>query len=473
MFGIPADSSNKYMLLAIPALLFLGLRIIGFDGLYGQDSYEYLRYSIRLQDFLTGGPFPGDLVWPKGYLFLSALLSFLIPVSLAGQLISLICLYLSFYFLYKSLALLYPNTKNRFAYLILAFLLSPYILRLSFVMMADTLAILCLSATAFYTLAYNKSQRFSLLIAAVFWASFAGFSRYATLVPIAPMLIWLLFSWFKSRQWKQFIVLLIPSGFFLVHLFFEANGSDFLDHHLVERWSFLNFFSTEFNAATGPQLPNVKYLLPNILFYTLGFFHPGFFILLPVLLIFLLKKKEFKAFPLPLWASLILYCLFLAGISFQGIRYLSLAYPLLILLFFPAFEGAIEMVNKRKTQLLFGLGLIQLALFSIAMLPSYQMNKLERDIALELEPFQNNTLYSFELDVSLQQRGLDFKYINLWAEDYNQFEKGALVLFNEERFSKAYEGKFLMNNWNKLNTDFELVEVKELPRAWKLYRING
>ena len=66
----------------LPLLVFVYLRWQGFDGLYGQDSYEYLRYTERMKAFFLGGAYPGDLVWPKGYLLLCAALSF-VPAVLS------------------------------------------------------------------------------------------------------------------------------------------------------------------------------------------------------------------------------------------------------------------------------------------------------------------------------------------------------------------------------------------------------
>ncbi len=446
--------------------------VFNFDGLYGQDSYEYYRYTERLAAFLKGGAFPGDLVWPKGYLFICAFTSFILPTALAGQLISITCLYLSFLFLYKTARVLYKDSSFLLIYLALSFLLSPYILRLSAVMMADTLAILCLSACAYYSISYQRQAKFGQLLALTIWASLGAFSRYAVIVPIVPFVIWAIILWFKQRRWSQLCLLVIPALFLIVHLYFEGNGSDFLSHHFIDHWNIANWFKREFVGATDPQLPTANYILPNLLYYSLGFFHPGFFFLLPFLLIFLLKNRSFTQFPSVLWISILSYSLFLAGITFQGSRYLSLSYPLLVLLFFPAFADLMKRTKKWKNFVLMAITCMQILLFYRAMQPSYQMNQFEQYTAEVLHKYEGQTLYSFEVDISLQQRGLQFNYLNLWAREYEEFESGALIVFNEKRFANQYEGKNLMNNWIKVQALHELVEISDLNQGWKLYRIN-
>ena len=54
--------------------------------------------------------------------------------------------------------------------------------------------------------------------------------------------------------------------------------------------------------------------------------------------------------------------------------------------------------------------------------PILERNHLEQEITSKLENYQNKTLYSFDIDIALQGRGLDFEYKNLWIEKYNTFE---------------------------------------------------
>mgnify|MGYP001587446872 CR=1 FL=1 len=462
------------LLLFFPIAILIFLIALGFDGLYGQDGYEYARYAIKLREFLLGGEFPGDVVWPKVYLFILATFSLALPISLAGQLISLLAFYACYYFLKKTISLLYGSNEKAEPFLLIAFLLSPYILRLSVVVMADTFAMLSVIATAYYYFRYKKSSKLVDIALCVLWGTLGVFSRYAVLVPIAPFLLWAMVHWLGIKKWKHLVVLTIPIFVFFINLLLEGSGSKFTNHHLIENWSFLNLFKSEFFAPAGLEISNRNYLLPNGIFYFFSFFHPGFFVLLGVAMLVNIKKlREYlRLSPSPLIISIILYSIFLSGITFQGNRYIALSYPLFLIFSFPAIRDFIERLKKNYATLIVGCVLLQLTLFVRAMWPSYNMNETERNLVAEMEPFEGSVLYSFEVDISMQQRGLDFQYISLWKEEIKDFQSGALVVFNEPRIAKLYTDKNPMKNWNRLQQDYSLNPIKKMKSGWTLYKIE-
>ena len=65
--------------IVLPVLLLIGNLLAGFNGLYGQDSFEYLRYSRALHHYLSAGVLPGPFHWPLFYPLSGALLSFILP----------------------------------------------------------------------------------------------------------------------------------------------------------------------------------------------------------------------------------------------------------------------------------------------------------------------------------------------------------------------------------------------------------
>ena len=69
--------SSYLVLTLVPALIIIFTRAFGFDGLYGQDSYEYLRYSNALYNAFNGGESAGDYFWPLYYPLLGAIANFL------------------------------------------------------------------------------------------------------------------------------------------------------------------------------------------------------------------------------------------------------------------------------------------------------------------------------------------------------------------------------------------------------------
>lgn len=471
---IAVKSLPVKVLYALPLMVLLALHLIGFDGLYGQDSYEYLRYTDSFQQFILGGDHPGDLVWPKGYLISCALLGFILPNALAGQIISLFCLYGITYYLEKLIKLFNSNHRYLKVFILTTLLLSPYVLRLGVVMMADTLAILAVVATTYFAVQYKNQQTTKTAIAFLFWAAFAGFSRYAALVPIAPLLIWVGFLWLRKPRLKHLLGLIAPSLMLIIHFYLEAGGSDFLGHHFIAHWDFMNLFRSSFITEPELQIPNEVYQYPNLIYYVFALFHPGFFLGSVLILAFNLKriKDYIKQFPLIVFLSILVYIIFLAGITYQGSRYLSLIYPLFLLFLYPAFADSMEKVQQHQNKVVLLLIVIQLALFSRAMYPTFQLNQFEQSLTKSLENYQGEVLYTFEVDVALQQRKLDFDFRSIWQKELKVFEPNALVLFNEERISKKFKGKNPMLNWEKMNQSMQLIEIEKLDSGWNLYRLE-
>ncbi|MCW8823527.1 MAG: hypothetical protein OQK63_05540, partial [Ignavibacteriaceae bacterium] len=89
---IKSQTVKKLLPFILPSIIFLVLLIFfKFNGLYGQDSHEYYRYSKDIIKFLTGGPLPANFHWPVLYPLFGAILSFVIPDPLLClQLISFV-----------------------------------------------------------------------------------------------------------------------------------------------------------------------------------------------------------------------------------------------------------------------------------------------------------------------------------------------------------------------------------------------
>src|ERR1041385_6204126 len=102
----------------IPVLLIVFRYIIGFNGLYGQDSYEYLAYSRLAHDFFLKGMIPHSFHWPIMYPVPGAILSFVFSSALAMQIISIAAFSGALYFIYKIISLLYPGAKNSLGYVL-------------------------------------------------------------------------------------------------------------------------------------------------------------------------------------------------------------------------------------------------------------------------------------------------------------------------------------------------------------------
>ena len=83
---------KKYFYLAwgiFLGLLILVTNLLPFNGLYGQDSHEYFRFSQHLQSVLLSGTPVGEFFYPVMYPLIGAILGFVLPDVAALQGISL------------------------------------------------------------------------------------------------------------------------------------------------------------------------------------------------------------------------------------------------------------------------------------------------------------------------------------------------------------------------------------------------
>ena len=120
-------------------ILLIGIiAVAGYNGLYSQDSYEYLRYCVRLYDFLNAGALPGDYFWPLNYPLMGAILAFVTGPQIALQLLSILAaswiLYLLCMFLFSE----FPGREREIILYVLLFLgAAPYFFRYTVSSMSD------------------------------------------------------------------------------------------------------------------------------------------------------------------------------------------------------------------------------------------------------------------------------------------------------------------------------------------------
>lgn len=462
------------LVFAIPFLCLAIVRFIGFDGLYGMDSYEYFRYSKELKSAIINGSEIGSFFWPQGYPILVLLFSLIIPTSLAGQIVCSLSLSLTGLFVEKSAKILFPTAVNSKWLILLAIVCSPYFLRNGIQFMSDIPAVLSFVCCLYFALRYAKKPSFSSLTLCAFFAGFGVFIRLGVGVVLIPVLIFTMFNWFKSKKWIQIFAVIPLVAIYLLYHLLQPDTSEVFQHHFVDEWNVLNFFKTNFPSDEKHGLANLSYTFPNLAYFTFKFLHPGFFALNVVLVgLSLFYKSTKEKLPIYLLVSVVLLnTIFLSGVTVQVERYLFLSYPAFVLLMVPAFDSLLSKALKFKNVALCGLLLVQLGLAVRAIQPSITRSLLEEEIANELSELQGNTLYIFEMDLAMQQRDLTFEYKNLWVEEYNQFEPTALVLFNPVKFKERFEHKTPMKNWNKLNEQYELKEIKSFEFGWNLYKIE-
>ena len=461
-------------LILFPILLFVIVRfIIGFNGLYGQDSHEYYRYSRAINNFIRTGESPGDYFWPVYYPILGAIAGLIIDNLISLQLISVLSLSGSLFFLYKIISQTFNRNNDVVLYLLIIFLFSPYVFRNSFVVMSDMLTVFCITASLYFFISYLNDGKLKQFIFFTVFSVLSVLTRYAAFVIlIIPSLI-ILFEILKKKRFNHltiavFLVLILIIPHILIR---KTNSTEFLGHVWLQRWSVLNYFKKDFVTPDGTE----HFRLPNILTAFSNIYYPQY-LLFGFILIPFIQKKLFKirSWIIALFMILI-YSLFLAGIPYQNQRFFLLSTPLVAVLFYPSYERILNFLNDKKKLKYFVLGfliLLQLFLCVYFFRSAYNRNILEKEVAafLKTEPYKK--VYTFDIDVSFMSYGVKNKINNMWKEKINKFDKNSVVIFDEDRFRVQWANMNPMLNWEKLKSNYTLIEIKNFGAGWKAYEIH-
>ncbi|HOY96428.1 MAG TPA: glycosyltransferase family 39 protein [Catalimonadaceae bacterium] len=457
-------------------MVFVLLRALGFDGFFGQDSYEYLRLSRQMQaSWLENAPV-AEAIYPPGYPFLGAVLGLITGSSEWGlSMVSLLAGLLSLWFFRQILDLLYQGQHTeKTIFTLLVLLVSPAFLKASQVAMSDMCALCLVLGTVFLALQYDQKGRSALLFAAASLAALAVSVRIATLVVLPFPVLFLAWKSFEKKHFLAWIGSVLTAVILLVGLFQLQHFSSLLASghpYSPDHWNPANFFRKEFHSYEG----NMVYTLPNLVFVTGIFYHKAFQFWGGIYLVFLLRN--WKSIPFNarlLWLPVVAYLLFMAGLSVQNERYLLLVFPLALILVFPGFVGLVNLLKQKKLWIpALALHLaMQLFLNYRSLRGPVRLSAFEKNMAADLQPFRNQKVYSFSVDVALQQRIPGMEFLNLWEKRYGEFDPDAMVLFNETEFAKDWAGQNPMLNWEKLQNDYRLRPVKSWPDGWALYEID-
>ena len=443
-----------------------------FNGLYGQDAHEYLRYTRRLADWMQGGTVPGDYFWPLNYPLYGAVLSLILGAPILSlQLLSLVSIIATAFLLREILLGCWPEKKEQVTpYVLIFFLAAPYLLRSGLLIMSDAFAcfFLCLFFLAYFR--YWRQASGEWLLLAAFAAGSAVMTRYAAGVLLFLPGMHLLFGALRKKQWLWIIaggaiIGLVSWPHFLIRC---EHAAAFLGHAFLDNWSMVHWFRQSFTT----QASSYHYALPNIVYGFYALIHPGY-CFLGGILIFFWRKKDFATIQVRIiLLSFMLYALFLAGIPFQNNRFLLLAFPLSLILLYPAVQRGYGKLGSRNSRLMFWLVicLVQAALFYRAMQTFVRLNHLEQTIAHEVNALPPNKMYTFYVDLALQSYQTPHELVNLWKAPLEEVAPGELVLFHPTKFQQQWEGHVLMQNWSFLLEKHHLKPIKDLPGGWKLYQ---
>lgn len=466
-----ASSYENLTLFIIPFLLIIILRVVGFDGLYGQDSYEYLRYTNAIQDYIINDIHPGNYFWPVLYPTLGSLLGFLFGSALALQLISCLSFSIACVYILKTIRLLYPKAQFRFFYVLIFAVFCPFLLKMGLIVMSDALALVFVVLSFYF---FFKSYHKNTSLTPIFiFATCALMTRYASIFITFPIIIYALYLVWKRKTFLQLglatilsIIAIIPFLIFQWGALFEASSNYFL-----QVWSFNNYFKLSFTTQDG----TTSYTFPNLIYTLYVFFHPGFIFIGSVLSLITLKnyKSLFTFHQKVLMICSALYIFFLAGIPFQNPRILGLVFPLLLILLFPAFVKLMKAKLIKRFFIPIGIVfvILQFVFFSMTFKLIFERTIIEKELATMIKPHEGNTLYSFDVDLAMQGRGLNFDYKNMFLERYESFQQNDLILFDPARYEVQWKDKTPMQNWDFIEKNYKLEILETHPQGWKLYQI--
>ena len=424
---------EQWILFALGGSYLLVLLVLNFNGLYGQDSYEYARYAEEWRQYWVDGRPPGDYHWPLNFPVLGSLLAYFtgLGTAMALQVISVFALTGSAILILRSLRLLYPSRPGHLWWVLLAFFFAPFIYRTGAVVMSDQLAAFFLIAAFYCVLLIVRRQKAWMIPVFALSAGLAVMTRYNAALLLLPMAIYLLPQLKYKRSWLPSLVALafLVLPFIPHYLIRQQEVLGFISHGAILKWSVGNMFSRTFEQNLG----HFHYLLPNILYVGHPFFHPGFiFFGLP--LWFFFKRISLSRETLLLLALIVPFLLFTAGIDTQNDRYFVIVMPFVALLLFPLFRGAIEWLEDRGRNLgsiVFGAFLvIQIGLAGYAFSKPYQANQEEQVLARLFAPFSDMTVYTYGTEQALSYYQPQNEYISLHEQDGLDPEGGTYLLFH-------------------------------------------
>lgn len=461
---------NCLFVLLYFVMLLVFVRAVGFNGLYGQDAHEYYRYSSTLLNWLNTGQHPGDYFWPVWYPLMGALVAYVthLPVLVGLQLVSILWLCI---IVWVALRWVQPYNQMVTIAVFIGLGLSPLLLRSGLVVMADTMSI---AATMLALLCFKnydaKPQQQYVLGFAVFGA-LAVMARYASAVVLLPAAVYMAYGILVNRQWLSIAgALLLALLVCVPHIVLRHNAPlAFVKHEWVTSWSVLNFVSSHFVTPDGTQY----YKLPNLLFVFGGLLHPTFGLLLLPAIYLAVRRRALTTVNTLLLITMMLYGLFLAGIPFQNKRFMLAILPVVVLVSFPAFATPSIRFSRAAKWLVVSLVIVlQLMLVAVYFEEVYRRNKLEQQLAALVKQQPQPVLYTFDVDMAIASYDTGKQMRNLWAQRYDTFETGALVLFNPDKFAVQWQGRNPMLNWQHLKNNYVLAPVAATPEGWQLLYIE-
>ncbi len=528
IFRLPSQVTWAVLLFLLALFVRVALILYAsFDGLYGQDAYEYFDYAKVLLDSLAQRHLPPPAFWPLGYPALTALMFLLVGVTpLAGQIASMLAgsLLAPLTFLLTGEILRQDMKNNRdsgksdstvgylpasLAGLIAGLLiaLGGQIAQSSVVLMADASGLFWATLSAFALIRFTRGQQARWIILCSAALAFATITRwiYGGLAAVWGLV--LIADYVSKRNRRKFLLslsLAATSGLIVLapQLFLSiANPEPVLGHSWLVGWNPINTFQRSFDNIDG----HFDYALPVGIFYAQTAYHPAY-IAFPLTL-FVVAGAWYAAHSarvnstrvILLFGWIIMQYGFLAGIPYENFRFgLSYLPPLAILAgiglahFFglPRVGGSDrneslpDPSGSRSQSRLFILVLVLGFILNILWLPRpsqviFEIKRVERDLVRELSAHASAhaTVITFGPTLALRHQ-TSYNVIELFTatpESLADLARGTVpvyLLVDVANIESQWRGRKPQENYSYLRKAFGLQEIASI-RNYALYLVGG
>lgn len=471
--GPTHGSAPRIWWLLLPgALAYWWVSANGYAGLNGQDAHDYLRLAKAwFAAFWQGGPIPLVAEHPHGYPMAGALGGAILGPALALRIVSLLSYFTIIGLVHRILSDRVKNTTGITAYVLLAVALSPFMLRYALTCMSDTMAIACLVAALWFTLAYQKDRDRWMLLGAFATLVLALWVRLAA-APVVMLLVLSLIETGLRKQltWSRLLQLVGVLSVAALVAMVGLEGSAMLADTPLADWSPLNWFRRELHSDDGV----LRYRFPNLVYALFSLIHPGQFPIGLLLLPFL-RRSDLRDEPGRTAAIVLLgYLLFVAGMPFQNDRVLLLGQPFTVLLFQPAFLRAMAFAarsNVRPAILFMVLVVAQAALFVRTMLPFTHQAEVEKELASVVHSLDPKVIYSHGMGAALTTYCAPTPVIELWYAPLDTFLSGGILVVHPLNLEQQWKGRAPSINWYRAQAH-GLDKLAERPDGWVIARLR-
>jgi hypothetical protein len=460
-----------------PVLLLFGIGlayIANFNGLYGQDSHEYFRYSAVLSDYFKHEGLNENFYWTVLYPLFGSLLNLIFgqgPFNL--QLISIASYAGASVFMLQTLK--DRNTEKSIVYyLLLTFILSPNILKSGLQVMSEPLALLFIVSSFYFYQRFLKDPNEKDFILISVTVSLAFFTRYAVILVLLPLAVHSLYIIFRQKNYRAiFLGLVILTIVSLPEYFLSPQITESItSNYFLGEWSVNNLFSKEFRTIDGEH----TFRYPNIVFLSSVIWHPVFFFpFFPSC--FFYKKEDFRLFERILLLGVLSYCILIGGLPFQNLRMLLPIYPVLVICNYPAilrlFNFIESKVHKRIRDLIpKGLVLLQLSFFAYLFMIFINRNYLEKRIATHIKTAGYSRVFSHDIDVGVNSYLTKDQKVKNLITDLHDFQNDDILILNLEQYERIWHNSNVESNLLEALEMHDTLRLVSLESNWVVFKLN-